>query len=128
MFEIGDVVHFRSPTVGKPKYHICLGPDEHGGPRLAFLFVNSDGGFRGDCVLDDGDIPGLPVSRTEQSVVSFTNITRLGEKRLEHFDATKVGRISRTVAGTLLAFAKETKVLTRDEKAYVISALAKLIE
>lgn len=127
MFEVGDVVHFHSPTVGKAKYHICLGPDENGGPRFAFLFVNSEGGFRGDCVLDDGDVPGLPISRTQQTVVSFSNISRIGEKQLALFEATKVGEISGNVAGVLLSFVKDTKILTSKEKKCFIDALGSLI-
>lgn len=123
MFKVGDVVHFQSPTVGKLKYHLCIGHDEHGGPRLAFLFINSESGFSGDCVLDDGDLPGLPTSRSQQSVVSFTNITRIGPKRLTTAEAKVVGQISSDVAGVLLNFAKETKVLTRPEKALITGAL-----
>lgn len=127
MFEVGDVVHFRSPTVGKSKYHLCLGHDEHGGPRFAFLFINSEGGFRGDCILEDGEIPGMPVSRSQNSVVSFTNLTRIGPERLVLFEATKVGRISEHVAGVLIAFAKETKALPHAEKKHIITALETLL-
>lgn len=128
MFEVGDVVHFDSPTASKGKFHLCLGHDEHGGPRFAFLFVNSDANFQGNCILEDGDIPGLPASRTCQSVVSFTNITRLGEEKLKLFHARSVGKISPDVAGVLIAFAKETKVLTRPEKRHVVAALETLMQ
>jgi hypothetical protein len=128
MFDVGDVVHFESPTASKGKYHLCLGEDEHGGPRFAFLFVNSEDGFRGDCVLDDGEIPGLPTSRTQQSVVSFSNISRIGEKRLRLFQAKKVGTISKEVAGVLLAFAKEVKSLNRVERKLVVHAFETLLE
>lgn len=127
MFEVGDVVLFHSPTVGKLKYHLCLGHDENGGPRFAFLFINSEDGFRGDCVLDDGEIPGLPTSRTQQSVVSFTNITRIGEEKLQLFQAEKVGKISGDVAGVLINFARETKVLRKAEKDFVTAALTSLL-
>ncbi|SDY18333.1 hypothetical protein [Citreimonas salinaria] len=126
MFEVGDVVRFHSSTVGKPKYHLCVGYDEHGGPRLAFLFVNSETGYRGDCVFEDGEIPGLPESRTSESIVSFTNITRIGEDKLKLFKAEKVGKISGDVAGVLAAFARDTKVLTAPEKRFVVAALESL--
>lgn len=127
MFDVGDVVHFESPTVGKAKFHLCLGRDEHGGPRFAFLYVNSEGGFKGDCVLEDGDIPGLPASRSQQSVVSFTNITRIGERQLQLFRAVRVGRIEPDVAGVLLSFANETPVLTRQERQLAVAAFELLI-
>jgi hypothetical protein len=125
MFDVGDVVAFHSPTVGKRKYHICLG-QEDGITKFAFLFVNSETGFKGDCVLEDGEIPGLPISRTDQSVVSFTNITRMGADRLNLFEAESVGRISGDVAGILATFARETKVLNRREKSFVVSSLETL--
>jgi hypothetical protein len=127
MFEVGDVVHFRSPAVGKFKYHLCLGHDEHGGPRFAFLFINSESDYKGECVLEDGDIPGLPTSRTDQSVVSFTNIPRIGLKALEAYDAEVVGRITGDVAGVLLGYAKTTKALTKPEPNLVVAALNSLI-
>jgi hypothetical protein len=125
MFKAGDVVRFHSPTAGKEKFHLCLGHGEEG-PLFAFLFLNSGSGYRGDYVLEDGQIPGLPKSPTGETVVSFSMIVRMGEERLEKFAATKTGEIDAHIAGELAAFAKTTSALTRSEQAFVVSALEAL--
>lgn len=125
MFEAGDVVRFHSPTAGKEKFHLCLGTIG-GDPVFAFLHLNSGSGYRGDCALDDGQVPGLPRSPTGQTVVSFSVVVRMGEDRLKKFGATKTGAIDAHLAGELAAFAKTTSVLSRPDKALVVSALEAL--
>ena len=122
MFEAGDVVRFLSTTAGKEKFHLCLGRTEHEA-IFAFLFLNSGSGYKGDCVLEDGQIPGLPKSPTGQSVVSFSMIVRVREEKLPVFGATKTGEIDAHLAGELAAFAKEVRSITRQEQAFVVSAL-----
>jgi hypothetical protein len=126
MFEIGDVVRFFSPTAGKEKFHLCLGRDDTG-ILFAFLHLNSDFGYRGDCVLNDGRIPGLPVSRTGKSVVSFSAVVRMGTERLRKFGAEKTGEIDVSIAEELLAFAREVQVLTGPERALVVGALERCL-
>lgn len=125
MFDVGDVVRFHSPTASKEKFHLCLGL-EQGRPVFVFLFLNSAPGFKGEYILEDGVIPGLPKSPTNQTVVSFTNLTRMGQDRLRIFGATKTGQIDGHLAGELVAFASELKVLTRSDRTFVVAALASL--
>ena len=125
MFKAGEVVSFFSPTAGKLKYHLCLGEFEDG-PRFVFLHINSGKGFRGDCILDDGRIPGLPKSPTGETVVSFANLVRMGDERLAKFDAKGIGVIDAELAGELSAFAKTVGSLTASEKKLVLTALQSL--
>lgn len=125
MFSAGDVVRFYSTTASKPKFHLCLGEGVEG-PKFAFLFLNSGSGFRGDCVLTDGVIPGLPPSPTGETVVSFSQIVRIGEEKLTKFGATKTGSIDGMAAATLAAFADTTLVLNRSERTFVVAALRSL--
>lgn len=125
MYEAGDVVRFHSAVAGKEKYHLCLGRTEHE-TVFAFLFLNSGSGYKGDCVLDDGEIPGLPRSPTGKSVVSFSMLVRIREDKFPIFGATKTGAIDAHLAGELAAFAKEVRSLTRREQRFVVSALESL--
>lgn len=125
MFEIGDVVRFHSTIAGKEKFHLCLGRNEHQ-TIFAFLFLNSGSGYKGDCVLDDGEIPGVPKSPTGKSVVSFSLLVRVREDKLPVLGATKTGAIDAHLAGELAAFAKSARSLTRQEQAFVVSALESL--
>jgi hypothetical protein len=125
MFEVGDVVRFFSPTAGKEKFHLCIG--HHGdAPLLAFLHLNSSAGYAGDCILDDGQIPGLPRSPTGKTVVSFSIVVRMGHERLQKFGAVRTGKIDGHLAGELASFAATVPALTRDERALVIAALNSL--
>lgn len=125
MYEAGDVVRFHSPVAGKEKFHLCLGRTEHE-TIFAFLFLNSGTGYKGDCALDDGQIPGLPKSPTGKSVVSFSMLVRVKEEKLALFGAKKTGEIDAHLAGELAAFAKSVGSLNRQERAFVVSALESL--
>ncbi|MCA0961036.1 hypothetical protein [Salipiger bermudensis] len=125
MYEAGDIIRLYSTIAGKEKFHICLGRTENE-TVFAFLFLNSGSGYKGDCVLDDGEIPGLPKSPTGKSVVSFSQIIRIKEEKLGVLGATKTGTIDAHLAGELAAFAKEVRSLTRQEQAFVVSALESL--
>lgn len=122
MFDVGDVVRFFSPTAGKEKFHLCLGESEIGA-LFAFLHLNSSSGFRGDCILADGEVPGLPKSPTGSTVVSFSMIVRIGTERLTKFSAVKTGKIDPHLAGELAAFALTTPVLNRGDRDFVVAAL-----
>lgn len=125
MYEVGDIVRFFSPKANKEKFHLCLG--RAGSEEVfAFLFLNSGTGYRGDCVLEDGQIPGLPKSPTGKSVVSFSLLMRIREDKLPVLGATKIGAIDANLAGELAAFAKQVKSLTRQEQIFVVSALESL--
>lgn len=122
MFSVGDVVRFHSPTAGKEKFHLCLGRTDQG-HLFVFLHLNSKSGFRGDYVLEDGQIPGLPKSPTGQTIVSFSAIVRMGGDRLLKFGAVKTGEIDGRLAGELAAYAKTVRVLTGVERALVAQSL-----
>jgi hypothetical protein len=125
MYEAGDIVRLYSTIAGKEKFHLCLGRTENE-TIFAFLFLNSSSGYKGDCVLDDGQISGLPKSPTGKSVVSFSQIIRIKEEKLVVLSATKIGAIDAHLAGELAAFAKEVRALTRQEQVFVASALESL--
>lgn len=125
MYEIGDVVRFHSTIAAKEKFHLCLGRTETEA-IFVFLFLNSGFGYKGDCVLEDGEIPGLPKSPTGKSVVSFAQLVRVKEDKLPILGATKTGAIDGHLAGELAAFAKGVRSLTRQEQAFIVSALESL--
>jgi hypothetical protein len=125
MFSAGDIVRFHNPGAGKVKFHLCLGKIETS-PLFAFLYLNSKSGYRGDYILEDGQIAGLPNSKTGQTIVSFSLVIRIREKQLEIFNAVKTGAIDGRLAGELAAFAQTTAVLTSSEKRLVVSALETL--
>lgn len=122
MFSPGDVVRFFSPIAGKEKFHLCICVTSDGVQNY-FLYLNSEGGYKGDYILADGDIPGLPVSRTGQTVVSFTQLIRLDQARLSTFQATKTGEIDHSLFGELIGFAKTTKALSDIDRKLVLAAL-----
>lgn len=125
MFDVGDVVRFQSPTAGKEKYHLCLGFAD-GQQVFVFLFLNSSAAFKGEYILEDGAISGLPKSPTKHTVVSFTNMPRMTEERLKKFGAVKTGQIDGHLAGELVTFARGLTLLTRSERAFVITSLQSL--
>lgn len=126
MFDIGDVVRFHSAIAGKEKFHLCVGRTEQVAVTiLVFLFINSEA-YRGDYVFDDGEIPGLPKSRTGSTVLSFSQLVRVREEKLSLYGAKKTGAIDARLAGDLATFAKTAKALTEQEKAFVVSALESL--
>ena len=87
MYEAGGVIRFHSTIAGKEKFHLCLGRTENE-TIFAFLFLNSGSGFKGDCVLDDGQIPGLPKSPTGKSVVAFSLLVRVRDDVAPKFHPT----------------------------------------
>lgn len=122
LFAPGDVVRLFSPIAGKAKFHlcICLTAD---GLQNYFLYVNSEGGYKGDYVMDDGVIPGLPESRTGQTVVSFTQLVRVNAEKLELFQAKKTGEVDHKVFGELIGFAKSTSALSSIDRKLILAAL-----
>ncbi|MEL6647863.1 MAG: hypothetical protein AAFY35_03800 [Pseudomonadota bacterium] len=122
MFEPGDVVRFHSANAGKEKFHLCLG-ENSGNLIYLFLNINSKTGFAGDCVLEDGRIPGLPKSKTGSSVVSFSMVIRRSSEKLKLLGAVKTGKIDKELVGELLAFANSTRALADIDKPLVVEAL-----
>lgn len=126
MYQAKDVVRFNSFIAGKEKFHICIKLSEDG-ERNFFLFVNSEGGFEGDLVLDDGEIPGLPKSRTGQSVVSFSQVIRMDDRQLNLAGAERVGEIDDHLVGDLLAFARSCRALSDYDKELVVHSLENVL-
>jgi hypothetical protein len=126
MYDVGDVVRLYSTIAGKEKFHLCLGRTDNG-TIFAFLFLNSGTGFKDDCVLDDGQIPGLPKSPTGKTIVSFSMLVRISEEKLPVLGATKTGVIDAHLAGELAPFARRVRSLTQKEQTFVVSALESLL-
>jgi hypothetical protein len=122
--QCGEIVFVLAPSVGYRKYHICLGPNEHG--SFLFLFLNSDDGFIGDCTFTCADFPAVPVSTTGLSVVSFSMVPRFTQAQLDLHGAQSFGPISKAVAATLVQHLAPIKTLTKPEKAFVTAALTSL--
>lgn len=126
MFEPGDVVRFHSANAGKVKFHLCLG-ENTGNVTYLFLNINSKTGFAGDCVLEDGKIPGLPKSKTGCTVVSFSMVIRRNSEKLSLLGAVKTGKIDKELVGELLAFANTTKVLSDIDRPLVLDSLEAML-
>ncbi len=122
MFSPGDVVEMFSPVAGKKKYHLCLCISEGTGVHN-FLFLNSNSGFKGDYILDDGIVPGLPESPTGETIVSFSQVVRMNLNRLTMYKAKRLNCISADLAGELLHFARTTPALSDIDKKLVVRAL-----
>lgn len=120
-FALGDILHIDAPIVEHKKYHICLGDNEH--CVTLCLFLNSEGGYEGNLVLDGARFPMLPESKTGKSVVSLSMIPRYTARQLELYKARKLGEIAKDVAAEIAAFCASAKTLTRAEKAFVIERL-----
>lgn len=122
MFSPGDVVKAFSPQASKKKFHLCVCA---GSPESAhsFLFLNSETNYAGDCVFADGDIDGLPESRTGDTVVCFERVVRFNEAQLGLFRAEKVSEISADVAGVLLSHARTVQTLSGRDRRIVVAGL-----
>lgn len=125
MFEAGDIVRFYSAISSKTKYHFCLSVGDVGGVH-EFLFINSEAGYEGDCVFTDGDIPGLPPSRTGYSVVSFSQIIRVAEHTMKLWRPKVISKASENVIEELLAHAERVRTLSDPDKNKVIDVLISL--
>lgn len=124
-FSRGDIVKFYSVVAGYPKYHLCVLAclDDQAG---IFLFINSDGGFAGDFVIDDDELPCLPESPTGKSVISCSQPVRATSRQLALYNAEKLGELLPVVARKLEKFVQGVQTLTRLEKRIVLEALAEI--
>lgn len=122
MFQPGDVIRFYSPSASKEKFHLCVCAATDT-TACCFLFLNSGSGYRGDYVLEDGSIPGLPKSPTGETVVSFSMLIRMSNENLERFKAEKTGDLDAHIAGELLPFARKAQTLNNKDRSIVISGL-----
>jgi hypothetical protein len=91
------------------------------------LFINSKTGYEGDLILEDREIPCLPASPTEQSVISCSLIVKANQRQLRLFGSEKIGVLPTPVARKLHEFIKTVTTLTIPEKKLVLGALATLI-
>lgn len=104
MLAPGDLIRILAPTVGYPKYHLCL---EGVLPQSAarFLFLNSDPGYQGTYDVPCARVPCLPPSQTGFTCFSFNMMPRFNARQLELYQATKMGVLDRVLAGELETFA-----------------------
>ena len=120
----GDVVAAFSPTASKRKYHLCV---VEGGDVAAakLLFINSEPKYPSDLILADGDIEGLPPSRTGKTVISFSDIVRFSERQLELFRAERVSVIAEHVIEAVCEHTRGVRTLTRVQKREILAAFGR---
>jgi hypothetical protein len=121
----GEIIKVLAPSVGYPKYHICLGPNAQG--LFHFLFLNSENGYGGDCIFPCSAFPSIPPSETGESVVSFNMLPRFTAEKLALFGAQPSGKIDHAVAQQLKLHLATVKTLPRPERAMVAAALDSLL-
>jgi len=126
MFEAGDVVHFYSSLAGKGKYHICLIVGCADGIH-EFLFVNSSGGYDGDITFSDGEIPGLPKSKTESTSVSFSQLIRVKANKMALWNPEVKGAVPPEIIERLLEHAKHVPTLNVRERTRVVLSLESIL-
>ncbi|MEE9453650.1 MAG: hypothetical protein V3V13_04625 [Paracoccaceae bacterium] len=126
MFKAGDIVHFHSKIAAKGKYHLCISTGCLDGVH-AFLFINSEHKYEGDCVFDDGVILGLAKSRTGSTVVGFSQIVRVKVKKMALWKPAVRGTASKAVIQKLLEHANKVQSLNRKDRKKVIDALSDII-
>ena len=122
MFLVGDVVGIFAPPAGKRKYHLCVCCADVNGVEQ-FLYFNSKAGYEADYVIRDGQIDGLPTSKTGLTVISCSYLVRHSQQQLKTFRAQKIGVLSRAIAIDLAKFVTSTKALNRKQIALVVSEL-----
>ena len=123
----GDVIAAQSPTASKRKFHLCVvGVDERGVAQ--FLFINSEYKFESDLRLSDGEIGGLPDSRTGETVISFSDIVRFRADKLRLWQATYVTTIDKGVAGKVIAHVRTVPTLRISQINAIVNALETLTE
>lgn len=122
MFLPGDVVRFFAPSAGKNKYHICVcsAIDDD---LAYFIFINSNPGYEGELVYNDGVIDGLPPSKTGKTVISLGLVSRMTSKQLKIFRAEKVSTLSAAIAEEVISTADSSPVLTPRDRARLIDGL-----
>jgi hypothetical protein len=125
-FAPGDIVQMYAPTVGYPKYHLCLGKNDAG--TCCFVFLNSeDRGYAADIAFDCARFPMIPKSATNRSVVSISVIIPINDHQLTLYKAKKLGELPKDVAAEVRTFASTVKALSRPDKAFLIQCLEGLI-
>lgn len=125
-FTVGDIVWCNTSVADHAKYHICVLECSDDGQAACFLFLNSETGWKGDCVFENADFPCLPASKTGKSVVSFSLLPRYNPKQLKLYGAKKVGELNPAIARKLEAFAKTVPTLTAAERKIVLNGLSKI--
>lgn len=126
MFDSGDIVKFYNRTAGKTKFHLCLCVGEEDG-IYKFLMINSEDGFRSDIVFSDGEIPGLPQSRTGLSVISMSTISRVKVEKMMLWNPSFVAKMPVNILTKLRDEVVEMASLTRPEKTLLLNLLNNLI-
>lgn len=115
MFETGDIVSCYAASVGYSKYHLCICSPEQGSAGL-FLFINSEGGYEADFVLQNSDVPCIPKNDTGLTVISCSMLVRLSEKQLNTYKAKKIGNLDMKFISPLKDFIEKSKALTKKER------------
>jgi hypothetical protein len=122
MCRTGDIVEIYSATVGYPKYHLCIEP-ENDSVAAKFLFLNSEGGYEADFVVPDDEVSCLPCSPTGETVISCSQLLRINRRQRRLFNAKVKGQLDKKVAAKLVSHVEQTAVLPAIERRLIVTAL-----
>jgi len=126
LFNSGDIVKFYSKVAGKPKFHLCLCVGKQDG-IYKFLMINSKAGYKSDIVFKDGDIPGLPASKTGVSVVSLSTICRVKVEKMHLWQPSFVDKMPKNILLHIKGEVPNMASLTKSEKELLFQLIDGLI-
>lgn len=118
----GDIVLFESAVAGKMKFHLCICVAGDSGLH-SFIFLNSEGGFRDQFVIECTRIPGLQPSRTGRTVFDCPTVHNKTEDQLDRLRARKICELPKEVAIDFLPFAARITSMTNSHKRALMSML-----
>ncbi|RUW43002.1 MAG: hypothetical protein E5W15_06965 [Mesorhizobium sp.] len=118
-FNPGDIVLFESGVAGKMKFHLCIcvqaDTELH-----SFIYLNSEGGFRDQFVIDCARIPEVGESRTGDTVFDCPTVHRKSTAKLAGLRAKFICVLPKDVAAEFLPFARRiTSMVPADHQALI---------
>lgn len=117
MFQVGDIVGFKSPNAGKHKFHLCVHPDGR------FLFLNTPRAKPGEFLTPCSNVPGVAPTSSGMSAVSMTLLMTVVAGDLQKWGACKVGKMPVGTLRDLLVAVENSPLLTPEEKDAIIDGL-----
>ncbi len=109
-FEVGDIVFFQSAVAGKAKYHFCFVFNESNS-KYGFMFLNSEGVFEDHFVIDCTRIPGMPLSRSGETVFSCPTVLHKTKDEISRLKPARICRLPADVAAEMLEFSAHIETL-----------------
>jgi hypothetical protein len=125
-FAPGDIVLFESAVAGKMKFHLCFCV-EYDNEVHSFIYLNSDGGFRDQFVVDCARIQGMQASRTGQTVFDCPTVHRKTTAQLTNLRSKLICQLPKEVAEEFLQFARTITSMTERDHANLIRMLESLL-